>query len=70
MEYGERRTGGDACPFNLFYWDFLIRHRERFRRNRRMAMILKNVDRLSDDERDAIRSQAGELRAANGIAVS
>ena len=64
----KQRSGSEACPFNVFYWDFLIRHRERFRGNRRMAMILKNVDRLSDDERDAIRSRAHELRVENGIA--
>ncbi len=63
----KQRSGEEACPFNVFYWDFLIRHRERFRGNRRMAMILKNVDRLDGDERDAIRSQARKLRAANRI---
>lgn len=63
----KQRSGEDACPFNVFYWDFLIRHRERFRGNRRMAMILKNVDRLSDEERTTIEVQAGQLRAENGI---
>jgi deoxyribodipyrimidine photolyase-related protein len=62
-----RRTGDDACPFNIFYWDFLIRHRDRLADNRRMAMILKNVDRLDDAERQAIRSDARRLRRRFGI---
>jgi deoxyribodipyrimidine photolyase-related protein len=62
-----RRTGDGACPFNTFYWDFLLRHRERFADNRRMAMMLRNADRLADAERDAIRSDARRLRRRFGI---
>lgn len=62
-----RRHGEGACPFNTFYWDFLIRHRETFRSNRRMAMILKNVDRMAEGERVDITSSAAALRAQMGI---
>lgn len=61
-------TRGEACPFNTFYWDFLIRHRERFRKNQRMAMILKNVDRMKEDERVAITVRGRALRQRFGIA--
>jgi len=64
---GDLEAEGEACPFSTFYWDFLIRHRERFRKNRRMAMILKNVDRLDDDEREAIRDRADAWRERLGI---
>jgi deoxyribodipyrimidine photolyase-related protein len=64
------RHGDDACPFNVFYWDFLIRHRERLRGNRRMAIPLKNVDRLDPGERDAITATATDLRARLGITVT
>ncbi|MFZ4575883.1 MAG: cryptochrome/photolyase family protein, partial [Phycisphaerales bacterium] len=37
------RSGPSACPFTVFYWDFLIRTREQLAQNQRMAMILKNV---------------------------
>lgn len=57
------RTGEDACPFNTFYWDFLLRHRARFADNHRMAMMLKNVDRLSAEEKRSIRERADRLRA-------
>lgn len=68
-----RRTDSDdenakpACPFNTLYWDFLIRHRERFKRNNRMAMILKNVDRMSKDERAEITVAGKKLRKRLGV---
>ncbi|MEM1071638.1 MAG: cryptochrome/photolyase family protein [Planctomycetota bacterium] len=63
----KKRTGDDACPFNTLYWDFLIRHRERFRKNNRMAMMLKNVDRLSDPQRVEITLSARSLRDRFGV---
>ncbi|NNF44961.1 MAG: cryptochrome/photolyase family protein [Phycisphaerales bacterium] len=63
----KERTGETACPFNTLYWDFLIRHRERFRKNNRMAMILKNVDRMTKDERVEITVSANAHRDAFGI---
>ncbi len=61
-----KRTGSDACPFTTFYWDFLICNRRRFRTNRRMAMMLKNVDRLDSKERREVGDQARRLREAMG----
>lgn len=55
------------CPFNVFYWDFLIRMREVFRKNQRMAMILKNVDRMKDEERVAITISAQRYRERFGV---
>ncbi len=48
------RTGDTACPFNILYWNFLLRHRKRFSSNRRMTMILKNLDRLTRQEKTQI----------------
>jgi deoxyribodipyrimidine photolyase-related protein len=61
------RTGETACPFNTLYWDFLIRHRERFRSNNRMAMMLKHVDRMTQAQRVEITVSAGSLREDLGI---
>jgi deoxyribodipyrimidine photolyase-related protein len=62
-----QRTGDQACPFNTFYWDFLIRNGKRFADNRRMALTLKNVDRLDKSDKSAIRSQARRRRQELGI---
>ena len=62
-----KRTGDDACPFNTLYWDFLIRHRERLRGNNRMAMILRNVDRLAPEELTQITISAESIRERNGV---
>jgi deoxyribodipyrimidine photolyase-related protein len=58
----ERAYGTDACPFTTLYWDFLARHRQRFARHPRLALQVRNLDRLSDSERAAIAARADELR--------
>ena len=63
--YNPRQTTGeDACPFNAFYWDFLARHHERFKDNRRMTFQVKNLQRKDPDELRAIRERAASLRDA------
>ena len=66
----KKRTGASACPFNTLYWDFLIRHRERFAGNHRMAMILKNVDRMKQSEITEVTVSARRLRVSFGSAES
>lgn len=53
-----KATGEDACPFTTLYWDFLDRHEARLKRNRRMALQVKNLERKTPEERDAIRREA------------
>lgn len=65
----KKRHGENACPFNAFYWDFLIRLRERLSGNQRMGMMLRNVDRLKDGERVAITVSAAAYRRAFGISA-
>jgi deoxyribodipyrimidine photolyase-related protein len=59
----ETRIGDQACPFTTFYWDFLLRHEERFARNPRMALAVKNISRFPEEERRAIQLHAEKLRA-------
>ena len=66
----KERTGDDACPFNVFYWDFLIRHEDRFSDNHRMRMVLKNLDRMSKAEKTQITVSARSLRGRMGISAS
>jgi len=51
-------TGEDACPVTTMYWHFLDRHRDRFQNNQRMKFQLKNLDRKSEEEMQAIRERA------------
>jgi deoxyribodipyrimidine photolyase-related protein len=52
------RTGDNACPFNYFYWNFLDRHREKLNNQGRMGLILKNLDKMPEQELSTIRNQA------------
>ncbi len=58
-----QRVGADACPFTTLYWDFLARHELMLSRNPRMALQVKNLARLSADERAAITARAAQVRA-------
>jgi deoxyribodipyrimidine photolyase-related protein len=60
----DRAHGDDACPYTTLYWDFLARHRERFARHPRLALQVRNLDRLPDGEREAIAARAAALRSA------
>ncbi|NET49950.1 MAG: cryptochrome/photolyase family protein [Merismopedia sp. SIO2A8] len=62
----KKRTGDDACPFNMFYWDFLARHRDRLQSQGRMSFILKNLDKMPEEEYTAIRKAAQDWHSIHG----
>jgi deoxyribodipyrimidine photolyase-like uncharacterized protein len=51
----------------VFYWDFLIRTRKQLAGNQRMAMIYKNVDRMTPQALTQVTIDAGLLRKKLGI---
>jgi deoxyribodipyrimidine photolyase-related protein len=61
------RLGEDACPFNALYWDFIDRHARTLAGNGRMMMPLKTLEKMSDQDRQALRAKAKALRAAMGV---
>ncbi len=58
-----RKSGEDACPVNILYWDFLARHRERFANHPRMAMMIRNLDRIPAGELVQLRRAADAFRS-------
>jgi len=60
-------VGESACPFTTLYWDFLLRHEAVLTANPRMGMQLKNLARLSPDQRSAIVDKAAHHRAATDV---
>jgi len=55
------KTGPRACPFNLLYWHFLIRHRERFSSNPRMGQMYATWDRMAEDRRETVLREADDF---------
>ena len=63
-------TGPAACPFTTLYWDFLLQHEPAMRMNQRMSMQVRNLTRLDENKRAAIRAQAAQLRSQHAAAPS
>lgn len=57
----KQRTGPRACPYTSLYWDFLDRHAERFRNHPRMALMVRQLDRLSAADRSGVRAACAAL---------
>ena len=57
----KHRTGPDACPFNLLYWHFLNRHRDRFASNQRMAQMYRTWDKMPGPHRLTVLTEAEDL---------
>lgn len=57
------KTGPDACPFNLLYWHFLDRHRERFSGNHRMGNMYRVWDKMTDEKRATVLADADAFLA-------
>lgn len=54
----DRKTGEDACPFNVLYWNFYDRHSARFAHNPRTAMPVRSWLKRAPEERERIVREA------------
>jgi deoxyribodipyrimidine photolyase-related protein len=54
-----KRVGDDACPFTTLYWDFMLRHADRFVKNPRMSTQIRAAQKLKDG--DEVRQRAEEV---------
>ncbi|MEY4160606.1 MAG: hypothetical protein RLZZ136_1227 [Pseudomonadota bacterium] len=52
------KDGPNACPFNLLYWHFIARHRDRLASNPRMAQMVRTWDRFSEDKQAQLKRDA------------
>ncbi len=57
----EERAGEQACPMTTLYWHHLDRHEATFAANPRTALMVKNLQRLSATERQAVRDTAAKM---------
>ena len=52
------RIGERACPFNALYWSFFERNEAALAQNHRLGMVYRQLGKMTEDQRDALRSQA------------
>jgi deoxyribodipyrimidine photolyase-related protein len=57
-----QRSGQGACPYTVLYWDFLMRHEPMLLKNPRTSPQVRNLARVSPEERTAIQKAADALR--------
>ena len=57
------KTGEGACPFNLLYWHFLDRHRDRFSSNARMGNMYRTWDRMDEAKRETVIEEGDTILA-------
>lgn len=56
------KTGPDACPFNALYWDFFDRNASILRKNPRIGMAYRNLDRMDPTQRASLFEHAEWIR--------
>ena len=57
------KSGPGACPMTTLYWNFLDKHEKTFASNPRTSLMVKNLQRMSDTERAAVRADGKRLLA-------
>lgn len=58
----KQRSTEDACPFNVLYWDFLLKHEQKLKDNSRMKLMLSHCKNISESEKSAIKKYAKIIR--------
>lgn len=54
------KTGDKACPFTTLYWGFLDQHEKMLAANPRTGLMAKNIARLDDAQRTALRQKVAD----------
>ncbi|API86211.1 cryptochrome/photolyase family protein [Francisella uliginis] len=61
------KNGGDACPFNYLYWNFLARNKSKLANNPRLAMIYKSYEKMTDEKKKLISQDSKKFLEELGI---
>jgi len=56
------REGESACPYTTLYWKFLMPHEPLLAKNARMALQVKNVARMTGNQKQAVVPRADAIR--------
>jgi len=51
----KKKSGGQACPFNYLYWNFMLEHRDKLQGNQRLNFAYRTLDGMSNKHIQAIR---------------
>jgi len=58
------KEGEKACPFNLLYWHFIARHRDRLARNPRMAQMVRTWEKFAPEKQAQLIGDAEAFLAS------
>jgi deoxyribodipyrimidine photolyase-related protein len=56
------RIGERACPYNAMYWDFFRRNKSTLEGNHRLAMVYRNLGKMSEADLIALQDQSASFR--------
>ncbi|MER0238335.1 cryptochrome/photolyase family protein [Fulvimarina sp. MAC8] len=56
-----KKVGEGACPFNVLYWDFIARNKERLKGNPRLNRTYATLDRMNEEKLKQSRKEAREF---------
>jgi deoxyribodipyrimidine photolyase-related protein len=54
----DKRHGENACPFNSLYWNFYIQHEDKLKKNPRIGMMYRLIEKMEKSEIESILKQA------------
>jgi deoxyribodipyrimidine photolyase-related protein len=62
----KQRHGPSACPYTALYWNFLDRHAASLAANPRMALMIRQLEKIKPEERASIRRTAAAIAEGGG----